>query len=506
MTADMVGFHLGKLTGYAAGLPQLTACPDREARAMTVPPSWSPSPSGTAARWRAPGRNGMPGTPPFRSFIGALPPEDRPDPPRISMQFTLPGVQISAEPAAGGLDDLTEAIRRRLKTRGFRCGPAYETPVAGYPDGRGRVIIHRKRGRAPQGEPQLQLYTMAGPFSLVITISESHDELAQSLGPVWLHPPAPPAVTPVVEIPAADRSAVTEVLAITRGGARLTAIVSAGEIQVAPDQFVAASLRQRQRQNPAMGMGGWQHDVFLGGQPCIGHAFVHGGRIRENVRSEFWWAGVVAGRGVQVSVAGTTSIIDLDQARRLRDLVTPSGPADQNSQQNGTHAMTTPPPYDPNTGLPYGPGQQPGSPSGPDQEVPYGQPGYGQPQYGQPQYGQPQYGQPGYGQPPGSPYGQSPGVPYGQPQYGPPQPGPVGMGPMGMGGMAGMARRRGTRQVITGSVLFLIGLVITIFTYGHASSSATGGTYFVAWGPMVFGIIAIVRGLLALRSAQRLNR
>jgi hypothetical protein len=163
--------------------------------------------------------------------------------------------------------------------------------------------------------------------------------------------------------------------------------------------------------------------------------------------------------------------------------------------------MTTPPPYDPNTGLPYGQGQQPGGPNGPDQGAPNGQPPYGQPQYGEPQYGQPGYGQqqPGYGQAPGGPYGQAPGAPYGQPQRG-----PIGMSPMGTGGLR--VRRPGLSRVITGSVVFAIGLVITIFTYSNASSSATGGTYFVAWGPMVFGLIAIIRGLLTMRRAGRFNR
>jgi hypothetical protein len=202
--------------------------------------------------------------------------------------------------------------------------------------------------------------------------------------------------------------------------------------------------------------------------------------------------------------------------------------------------MTTPPPYDPNTGLPYGQGQPPGSPSGqePYGQAGYGQQGYGQPAYGQPAYGQPAYGQPAYGQPsydqpgygqpaygqpqpgapygqpqPGAPYGQEPGSygqAYGQPQpgaYGPAQPGPFGQpGPMGLPGRGNMARRRGTRQVITGSILFAVGLLITIFTLGHAESSVGGGTYIVAWGPMVFGIIAIIRGLLARSRAGRLNR
>jgi hypothetical protein len=187
--------------------------------------------------------------------------------------------------------------------------------------------------------------------------------------------------------------------------------------------------------------------------------------------------------------------------------------------------MTTPPPYDPNTGLPYGQGQPPGSPFGPEQygQAGYGEPGYGQQGYGQPAYDQPGYGQPSYGQPqpgtpygqpqPGAPYGQDPGPygqAYGQPQpgaYGPAQPGPFGPpGPMGMRGAGNMGRRRGVRQVITGSILLVVGLLITIGTLGHAESSAGGGTYFVAWGPMIIGIIAIVRGLLAMSRAGRLNR
>jgi hypothetical protein len=196
--------------------------------------------------------------------------------------------------------------------------------------------------------------------------------------------------------------------------------------------------------------------------------------------------------------------------------------------------MTTPPPYDPNTGLPYGQGQPPGAPYG---QEPYGQAGYGQPGNGEPGYGQQGYGQQGYGQQgygqqaygqqgygpePGAPYGQpqagapygaapgSYGQPYGQPQpgsYGPSQPGPFGQpGPMGMAGMGNPVRRRGVRLVVTGSILFAVGLLITVFTLGHAESSAGGGTYIVAWGPMVFGIVAVIRGLLALSRAGRLNR
>jgi hypothetical protein len=77
---------------------------------------------------------------------------------------------------------------------------------------------------------------------------------------------------------------------------------------------------------------------------------------------------------------------------------------------------------------------------------------------------------------------------------------------MGMAGRGNPARKRGVRLVVTGSILFAVGLLITIFTLGHAESSAGGGTYIVAWGPMAFGIVAIIRGLLAMSRAGRLNR
>ena len=171
--------------------------------------------------------------------------------------------------------------------------------------------------------------------------------------------------------------------------------------------------------------------------------------------------------------------------------------------------MTTPP-YDPNAGQ-YNPdptqyGQAPGD---------YGQAPGGYTQ-GPGQYGQaPQdYGQApgGYGQGPGQ-YGQGP-VQYGQ---GPAQ---YGQGPQGTGpgfampstpyfqsgrSLAGVARNRGMRQIGIGAAIFAVGLVITIATYASASSSATGGTYFVAYGPMIVGAITVVRGFIALARSRNLN-
>ena len=145
-------------------------------------------------------------------------------------------------------------------------------------------------------------------------------------------------------------------------------------------------------------------------------------------------------------------------------------------------------PYPPQ-GQPYG---QPGQPY-PPQGQPYGQPGQPYAQPNQP-YGQPD--QP-YGGMPGSPPGLSyqPGQPVGVPQF-EPQPASA---------MANVARSRGIRQIVIGAVIFVIGLLITVGTYSSASSSPTGGTYFVAYGPMIFGVIGMIRGAIALAQAKKLG-
>lgn len=138
---------------------------------------------------------------------------------------------------------------------------------------------------------------------------------------------------------------------------------------------------------------------------------------------------------------------------------------------------------------------------------------YGQPPGGYAQ-GPGQYGQApaGYGQD-ASGYGQAPGQ-YGQP------PGQYGQAPQGMGpgfavpnqpyfqsgrSLAGVARKRGMTQIMIGVAIFAVGLVITIATYANASNSSTGGTYFVAYGPMIVGAITVVRGLIALARSRNLN-
>jgi hypothetical protein len=57
-------------------------------------------------------------------------------------------------------------------------------------------------------------------------------------------------------------------------------------------------------------------------------------------------------------------------------------------------------------------------------------------------------------------------------------------------------RAHANRQLTWGVVLLGIGIVITAATYGSASHS--GGTYIVAYGPMIVGVIKIFRGLVAM--------
>lgn len=58
-----------------------------------------------------------------------------------------------------------------------------------------------------------------------------------------------------------------------------------------------------------------------------------------------------------------------------------------------------------------------------------------------------------------------------------------------------LRRARGTSQLVVGGVLLVLGIIITAVTYGNASTSPTGGTYIIAYGPIIFGVISIIRGL-----------
>jgi len=52
-----------------------------------------------------------------------------------------------------------------------------------------------------------------------------------------------------------------------------------------------------------------------------------------------------------------------------------------------------------------------------------------------------------------------------------------------------------SRNIMVGLILLVVGIIVTAVTYDSASSSPSGGTYIVAWGPMVYGAIRLFKGL-----------
>ena len=50
-----------------------------------------------------------------------------------------------------------------------------------------------------------------------------------------------------------------------------------------------------------------------------------------------------------------------------------------------------------------------------------------------------------------------------------------------------------SKNITFGLILLVVGIVVTAVTYDSASQE--GGTYIVAWGPMVYGAIRLFKGL-----------
>jgi hypothetical protein len=148
------------------------------------------------------------------------------------------------------------------------------------------------------------------------------------------------------------------------------------------------------------------------------------------------------------------------------------------------------PPQDPNLNStrPYAPGMPP-QPNWfpPHQSPPLAQPPHGQAPYGQPPQGQPPYGQPPQGQPP-----------YSQPAYGPPSSSPPPYAPPPVD--VAQDRARAQRGLVFGVLWLVGGLALSLITYSMASRS--GGVYFVAYGPVIYGVIRIVISLIALAKTK----
>ncbi len=131
---------------------------------------------------------------------------------------------------------------------------------------------------------------------------------------------------------------------------------------------------------------------------------------------------------------------------------------------------------------PYG--QQPPMQAQPQMQVqpqmqmqqPYGQQPYAQPAQMPQQQAYPPPQQPAMYPPPHQPAGYIPNI----------KPAPSG-------------RSQAGTNIVLGLVLFIVGLAITVGTRDAAESSG-GGTYIVAYGPMVGGGIMFFKGLLQLGS------
>jgi hypothetical protein len=56
-------------------------------------------------------------------------------------------------------------------------------------------------------------------------------------------------------------------------------------------------------------------------------------------------------------------------------------------------------------------------------------------------------------------------------------------------------KKRAERDMLIGGLFCVGGVILTILTYSSASSSPSGGTYILAWGPIIFGAVQFFRGL-----------
>ncbi len=56
-------------------------------------------------------------------------------------------------------------------------------------------------------------------------------------------------------------------------------------------------------------------------------------------------------------------------------------------------------------------------------------------------------------------------------------------------------KEEGTKNMMIGGLICLVGIIITAASYSSASSGSGGGQYVIAWGAILFGAIRFFRGL-----------
>ena len=86
-----------------------------------------------------------------------------------------------------------------------------------------------------------------------------------------------------------------------------------------------------------------------------------------------------------------------------------------------------------------------------------------------------------------------------KPHHGP-LPMPAAPPPIPVDAARAHKRSQGTTQMLVGGGLVILGIVITSVTHDAAVSNG-GGTYVVAYGPIVFGVIRFFQGLFNVMSA-----
>jgi len=67
-------------------------------------------------------------------------------------------------------------------------------------------------------------------------------------------------------------------------------------------------------------------------------------------------------------------------------------------------------------------------------------------------------------------------------------------------------RTRALVELATGIALVVVGVAVTLYTYGEATATGGGGAYVVMYGPIVAGLIALVRGVADLFHVEGFGR
>ena len=62
--------------------------------------------------------------------------------------------------------------------------------------------------------------------------------------------------------------------------------------------------------------------------------------------------------------------------------------------------------------------------------------------------------------------------------------------------------RQGGKIMLFGALWCIGGILVTAITYSAAASSSGGGSYFVAYGAIIFGAIQFFKGLFMLATGK----